>query len=111
MHLVFEKAEVINLEVDIAKIGLSIGDNLYLKFEDEKNCQVYYTPKQTWLSKLIVKRKIRRLGHLTKSDTAYLLRTLKDASKARIRVVDAIPKHLSSENKDSVFISTWIKVN
>ena len=111
MQLILEKAEVVNLEADIMQIGLSIGDNLYLRFDEENSCQVYYTPKQSWLSNLIFKRKMRRLGQLTESDTAYLLRSFNAASKARIRVVDAIPKHLSAENKDSVFISTWIKVN
>ena len=37
------------------------------------------------------------------------IREVKDASKARVRVVDAIPKHLSGENKDSVYISVWLK--
>ena len=67
------------------------------------------TTKQTWLGKIFINRKHQRLGHLSKNDALHLAKEVKDASKARVRVVDAIPKHLSVENKDSVYISVWLK--
>jgi hypothetical protein len=109
MQLVFEKVEVVNLEADLRKIGLSIGDELNLQLDELGSCQAYFTPKQTWLGKIFINRRDQRLGDLSKNDALHLAKQVQDASKARVRVVDAIPKHLSSENKDSVFISIWLK--
>jgi hypothetical protein len=109
MQLVFEKVEVVNLEADLRKIGLSIGDALNLQLDELGSCQAYFTPKQTWLGKIFKNHVDQRLGELSKNDALYLAKQVKDASKARVRVVDVTPKHLSSENKDSVFISVWLK--
>ena len=109
MHLVFEKVEILNLEADLMRIGLSIGDTLKLQIDDDGQCDAYYTTKQTWLGKIFINRRAQRLGDLSKNDALYLAKQVKDASKARVRVVDAIPKHLSAENRDSVFISVWLK--
>jgi len=109
VHLVFEKVEIFNLEADLMRIGLSIGDTLKLQIDDDGHCDAYYTPKQTWLAKIFINRKHQRLGQLSKKDALHLAKEVKDASEARVRVVDAIPKHLSGENKDSVYISVWLK--
>ena len=45
MHLVFEKVEIFNLEADLMRIGLSIGDTLKLQMDDDGHCDAYYTPK------------------------------------------------------------------
>lgn len=108
MQLVFEKVEVVNLEADLRKIGLSI-DELNLQLDELGSCQAYFTPKQTWLAKNFNKRRDQRLWDLCKNDALYLAKQVKDTSKARVRVVNALPKHLSAENKDNVFISVWLK--
>ena len=41
MQLVFEKVEVVNLEADLRKIGLSIGDELNLQLDELGSCQAY----------------------------------------------------------------------
>ena len=57
MHLVFEKVEIFNLGADLMRIGLSIGETLKLQIENDRNCDAYYTPKQTWLSKIFIDRR------------------------------------------------------
>lgn len=109
MQVVFERVEVVNLRADLSKIRLSIGDELNLQLDDVGSCQAYFTPKQTWLGKIFMNRKVQRLGDLSRNDALYLAQKVKNASKSRVRVVDAIPKHLSPENKESVFISVWLK--
>jgi hypothetical protein len=109
MQIVFKKVEVLNLKADVKKTGLSIGDELFLQFDDARSCHAYFTPKQTWLGKNFINRRHQLLGDLSKDDALHLAKYAKDASKVRVRVVDATPKHISSENRDSVFISIWLK--
>jgi hypothetical protein len=109
MQIISKKAEVLNLKADLKKLKLNIGDELSLQFDDAGCCHVLCTPKKTWLGQLFINRRSVRLGHLSQNDALYLAKKVKDASKARVRVVDAIPKHLSVANKDSVYISVWLK--
>ena len=61
MRLAFEKTPVINLEVDLKKKGISIGDDLTLVQADKGDFFLYFQPKQSLLSRVFINKRPKRL--------------------------------------------------
>ena len=108
MKLAFEKTPVINLEVDLKKKGISIGDDLSLVMTDKGDFFVYFQPKQSFLSRIFINKRPRRLGQLETEVSDELAVCLDPKAHVRIRVVDATPKYLAKDGVDSLFVSIWI---
>jgi len=108
MILAFEKTPVINLEVDLKKKGISIGDDLILDQSDKGDFFLYFQPKQGFLSRIFLNKRPKRLGQLEADVSVNLVVNLDPKNHVRIRVVDATPKYLSKDGTDSLFVSIWI---
>lgn len=108
MKLAFEKTPVINLEVDLKKKGISIGDELTLSMTDIGDFFLYFQPNQGFLSRIFINKGPMRLGQLQTEVSDALAVRLDPKDHLRIRVVDATPKHLSKEGADSLYVSIWI---
>jgi len=108
MRLAFEKTPVINLEVDLKKKGISIGDELTLSMTDIGDFFLYFQPKQSFLSRMFINKGPKRLGQLQTEVSDELALCLGPNDHLRIRVVDAMPKHLSKEGTDSLYVSIWV---
>ena len=108
MRLAFEKTPVVNLEVDLKKKGISIGDDLSLVMTDKGDFFLYFEPKQSFLSRIFIQKRSRRLGQLEAEVSANLAVNLDSKDHARVRVVDATPKHIAKDGIDSLYVSIWI---
>ena len=108
MRLAFEKTPVINLEVDLKKKGISIGDDLSLAMTDNGDFFAYFQPKQGFLSRIFINKRPKRLGQLEAEVSVNLAVNLDHRNHVRIRVVDATPKYLSKDGTDSLYVSIWI---
>ena len=108
MRLAFEKTPVINLEVDLKKMGISIGDDLTLVQADKGDFFLYFQPKQSLLSRVLINKRPKRLGQLEADVSVNLAVHLDPKNHLRIRVVDATPKHLSKDGIDRLHVSIWI---
>ena len=108
MRLAFEKTPVINLEVDLKKKGISIGDDLILVQADKGDFFLYFQPKQSLLSRIFINKRPKRLGQLEAEVSVNLAVNLDHRNHVRIRVVDATPKYLSKDDTDSLYVSIWI---
>ena len=108
MRLAFEKTPVINLEVDLKKKVISIGDDLTLVQADKGDFFLYFQPKQGFLSRIFINRRPKRLGQLEADVSVNLAVNLDPKNHVRIRVVDATPKYLSKDGSDSLYVSIWI---
>jgi hypothetical protein len=108
MKLAFEKTPVINLEVDLKKKGISIGDDLSLAMTDKGDFFIYFQPNQSFLSRIFINKRPRRLGQLETEVSDELAACLDPNDHVRIRVVDATPKYLAKDGVDSLFVSIWI---
>ena len=108
MIVAFEKTPVVDLKVDINKNGICIGDDLSLAPNSSGDFVLYFQPKQSLLTRMFINKRAKRLGHLEQDVADYLRMKLGAETHIRIRVVDAVPKHLSRDNKDRVFVSIWL---
>jgi len=57
---------------------------------------------------MFINKRAKRLGHLEQDVADYLRMKLGAETHIRIRVVDAVPKHLSNDDIDRVFVSIWL---
>lgn len=108
MRRLFEKTPVIDLAVDIELHGISIGDDLTFAAVGSEPCVLYFSPKRRFLARLLPNRSPKRLGCLDHVIADELLNQLSSTDRVRIRVVDAIPAHLSSDGTQSLFVSIWV---
>ena len=108
MRLAFEKTPVINLEVDLKKKGISIGDDLTLVQADKGDFFLYFQPRQGFLSRIFINKRPKRLGQLEADVSANLAANLDPKKHVRIRIVDATPKHIAKDCIDRLHVSIWI---
>ena len=108
MIVAFEKTPVVDLRVDINKNCIGIGDDLSLVPNSNGEFVLYFQPKQSLLTRMFINKNAKRLGHLEQDVADYLRMKLGAETHIRIRVVDAVPKHLSNDDIDRVFVSIWL---
>ena len=109
MEIVLEKSQVVDLRLDLHKQGISIGDDLEFVANDQDQFMLYYEPKRTIWSRFFYKSAPKLFGQLKPNDAELLRKHILHSSKVRIKVVDAVPKHLSADNTDIVHVSVWVK--
>ena len=108
MKIIFEKTEVYDLKIDVAKTNLCIGDDLEIDVDAKGALGLFYFKKIGFINRFLGRKKSKRLGSLSSEDSKNLSQKLKKAHKIRVRVVDIRPKHLSKNKYDEIHVSVWI---
>ena len=108
MKIIFEKTKVHDLEVDVVKANLCIGDDLEIDVDAKGALELFYFKEIGFINRFLGRKKSNRLGSLSSEDSKNLSQKLKKAHKIRVRVVDILPKNLSKNKYDEVHVSVWI---
>ena len=105
MEIIFEKTKVHDLKVDVVKANLCIGDDLEIDVAAKGVLELFYFKEMGFISRLLGRRKPKRLGSLSSEDSKNLSQKLKKAHKIRVHVVDILPKNLSKNKYDDAHVS------
>lgn len=100
------KAELIRLQVNVTRAGLSIGDVAELRLIDADQIAVFAEIRSYWLG-LIPHRGWRMLGLLGPAASAMILPSLHHGDHLRVRIVGLTPEHLASSGVAEVHVSVW----
>ena len=100
------KVELLQIQVNIARAGLAIGDTAELRWVEPEQVIVVARLRRRFLG-LFPHRRMRPLGVLGPAATAMLLPSLQNGKHLRVRIVGLTPEHLSYDGDPEVFISVW----
>jgi hypothetical protein len=100
------KAELVRLQVNVARADLSIGDVAELYLIEPDQIGVFARVRSRWLG-LIPYRTRRLLGLLGPAASALILPSLLHGDHLRVRIVGLTPEHLAAAGAAEVHVSIW----
>jgi len=104
MQPILPMTRLIDLQVNVARTGLSIGDTA-AAFVDDAGRVGIAAPVQRYLLGLIPRRPLRLLGYLTPAAADLVAPAMRAGEPFRIRIVGLTPEHLGPEPQ--VDVSIW----
>lgn len=100
------KAELVQLSVNVAKAGLSMGDTAEVALMDAEQIGVFGVIRCHWLG-LVPYRARRQLGQLGPAAREVLLPSLTHGDHLRVRIVGLTPEHLATNGRPEIHVSVW----
>jgi len=100
------KAPVEQLQIHVARTGISIGDTAWLERLTDGRIGVFAKLRQPIFG-LIPRQRPGLLGHLGPLAEEIVTPSLANGDALRVRIIDLVPEHLANGFPPEVYISVW----